>query len=112
MSCCALLQGIFPTQGSNPRLLHPLHPLHWEAGSLPPVPPGTLNSVGVHKPHPQGGMSREDRGRGWRLWPQAEERLDPPKLEEGAKDLPLESLEGGGLLTPGFQTLASGTERE
>ena len=57
-------------------------------------------------------MSREDRGRGWRVWPQAEERLDPPKLEEGAKDLPLESLEGGGLLTPGFQTLASGTERE
>ena len=27
-----LLQGIFPTQGSNPRLLHLLH---WQAGSLP-----------------------------------------------------------------------------
>ena len=33
----ALLQGIFPTQGSNLRLLHLLH---WQAGSLPLVPPG------------------------------------------------------------------------
>ena len=32
-----LLQGIFPTQGSNPRLLHLLH---WQAGSLPQAPPG------------------------------------------------------------------------
>ena len=32
-----LLQGIFPTQRSNPRLLHLLH---WQAGSLPPAPPG------------------------------------------------------------------------
>ena len=31
-SDCALLQGIFPTQGSNPCLLHLLH---WQAGSLP-----------------------------------------------------------------------------
>ena len=29
VGCHALLQGIFPTQGSNPRLLH------WKAGSLP-----------------------------------------------------------------------------
>ena len=29
-----LLQGIFPTQGSN------LHLLHWQAGSLPLAPPG------------------------------------------------------------------------
>ena len=28
----ALLQGIFPTQGSNPHLLHLLH---WQVGSLP-----------------------------------------------------------------------------
>ena len=35
--CHALLQGIFPTQGLN---LHPLHLLHWQAGSLPLVPPG------------------------------------------------------------------------
>ena len=32
----ALLQGIFPTQGSNSRLSL----LHWQAGSLLPVPPG------------------------------------------------------------------------
>ena len=37
-----LLQGIFPTQGLNPHLLHLLH---WQAGSLPLVPPGpeTIN---------------------------------------------------------------------
>ena len=33
----ALLQGIFPTQGSNPRLLRLLH---WQVGSLPLAPPG------------------------------------------------------------------------
>ena len=32
-----LLQGIFPTQGLNP---HFLCLLHWQAGSLPLVPPG------------------------------------------------------------------------
>ena len=37
MGCHALLQGIFPTQGSNPRLLHFLH---WQEGSLPLAPPG------------------------------------------------------------------------
>ena len=35
--CCAHLQGIFPTHGSNPRLLCLLH---WQAGSLPLTPPG------------------------------------------------------------------------
>ena len=33
----SLLQGIFPTQGLNPCLWHLLH---WQAGSLPLVPPG------------------------------------------------------------------------
>ena len=33
----ALLQGMFPTQGSNPCLLCRLH---WQVGSLPSVPPG------------------------------------------------------------------------
>ena len=37
-----LLQGIFPTQRSN---LHFLCRLHWQAGSLPLVPPGKLNSL-------------------------------------------------------------------
>ena len=37
MSCYFLLQGISPTQELNPHLLHLLH---WQAGSLPLVPPG------------------------------------------------------------------------
>ena len=37
VGCHALLQGIFPSQGWNPRLLHLLH---WQAGSLPLAPPG------------------------------------------------------------------------
>ena len=37
VDCHALLQRIFPTDGSNPRLLCLLH---WQAGSLPLVPPG------------------------------------------------------------------------
>jgi len=36
VGCHALLQGIFLTQGSNPSLMH------WQADSLPPVPPGKL----------------------------------------------------------------------
>ena len=37
VGCHALLQGIFPTQGSNPCLRHLLH---WQVDSLPPAPPG------------------------------------------------------------------------
>ena len=37
MGCHALLQGIFLTQGSNPHLLCLLH---WQACSLPRIPPG------------------------------------------------------------------------
>ena len=37
VDCHALLQGIFLIQGSNP---HHLHLLHWQADSLPLVPPG------------------------------------------------------------------------
>ena len=37
MGCHALLQEIFLTQGSNPRLLCLLH---WQVGSLPLAPPG------------------------------------------------------------------------
>ena len=36
VGCHFLLQGIFPTQGSNPCLLSLLH---WQAGSLPLAPP-------------------------------------------------------------------------
>ena len=35
VGCRAYLQGIFPTQGSNPCLIRLLH---WQEGSLPPVP--------------------------------------------------------------------------
>ena len=44
MSCHALLQGIFPTQGSNLQLLHLLHLLLWQADSLPLAPPRKPNS--------------------------------------------------------------------
>ena len=37
MGCHAFLQGIFPTQLSNP---HFLYLLHWQAGSILLVPPG------------------------------------------------------------------------
>ena len=43
VGCRALLQGIFPTQGSNPCLLHLLH---WQAGSLPLEPPGKPRIAG------------------------------------------------------------------
>ena len=39
VGCHALLQGIFPTQGSNPCLLCLLH---WQEGSLPLAPPGKI----------------------------------------------------------------------
>ena len=39
VSCHAFLQGIFPTQVSNPHLLCLLH---WQVGSLPLGPPGKL----------------------------------------------------------------------
>ena len=34
VGCHSLLQGIFPTQGSNPGLLY------WQADTLPSEPPG------------------------------------------------------------------------
>ena len=37
VGCHVLLQGIFLTQGLNQHLLYLLH---WQVGSLPPVPPG------------------------------------------------------------------------
>ena len=44
VSCHALLQGIFPTQGSNSCLLCVLH---WPAGSLPLVLPRKLSGVQI-----------------------------------------------------------------
>ena len=37
VGCHFLLQGIVPTQGSNPGLLHLMH---WQVSALPLVPPG------------------------------------------------------------------------
>ena len=42
VGCHVLIQGIFPTQGSNPCLLCLLH---WQMGFLPPVPPGKPNII-------------------------------------------------------------------
>ena len=42
LGCHVLLQGIFPTQGLGPCLLHLLY---WQAGSLPLVPPGKPKNV-------------------------------------------------------------------
>ena len=51
VGCCSLLQGIFPTQGSNPRLLCLLR---WQTDSLPAEPLGkpdvikaTVNEVRI-----------------------------------------------------------------
>ena len=38
------LDGIFPTQGSNPNLLNPLH---WQTNSLLLVPPGKPQNISV-----------------------------------------------------------------
>ena len=44
MGCRALFQGTFPTQGSNPHLLHLLH---WQVGSLRLVPKEESEKVGL-----------------------------------------------------------------
>ena len=43
VGCHALLQGMFPTQGSNPQRVCLLP---WQAGSLPLVPPGNPRNWG------------------------------------------------------------------
>ena len=42
VGCHALLQGVFPTQGSSPYLLSLLH---WQVSSFPLAPPGSLCSA-------------------------------------------------------------------
>ena len=44
VGCHGLLQGIFPTQGWNPRLLSLLH---WQTGCLPLAPPGSKISLSI-----------------------------------------------------------------
>ena len=55
VGCHFLLQGIFPTQGPNPRLLRLLH---WQADSLPLAPPGKHIWVGHH-------VGKRIRGHSW-----------------------------------------------
>ena len=55
VSCHALLQGVFPTPGSN---VHLLRLLRWQAGSLPLAPPGKPN-IGL------AGMKTASRLRDW-----------------------------------------------
>ena len=44
VDCLALLQEIFPTQGSNPHLLGLLH---WQVGSVPLAPPRYLRPIQI-----------------------------------------------------------------
>ena len=46
VGCHALLQGIFPGQGSNLRLSHLLH---WQAVSLPLAPPVKPNKISIFR---------------------------------------------------------------
>ena len=48
VGCHALLQGIFPTRGSNSRLLYFLH---WQAAALPLVPPGKPGLASLTPPN-------------------------------------------------------------
>ena len=71
VGCHALLQGIFPPQGLNPDLSL----VHWQAGSLPLVPPG----LDLHL-HRQGNCHSElqvDQVRATKSWRcLLEQRLD------------------------------------
>ena len=85
MSCHALLQGIFPTQGSNPRLLCLLHR---HAGSLPSAPPGKPMAALIHD-HKLGSLPQQKRssqGSG--------EQMSEISMLSGLCVLPLEVLEG------------------
>ena len=61
VGCHALFQGIFLNQGSNPCILRLLH---WQAGSLPLVPPGKPQSFVYSGPifqTPNQGISNNHR---------------------------------------------------
>ena len=49
VGCHFLLQGIFPTQGLHPHLLHLLHLLHWQVEYLPLSHLGSQESDALHK---------------------------------------------------------------
>ena len=66
VGCCSLLQGIFPTQGSNLPLLCLLH---WQGASLPLVPLGKLPALagGIFPSEPKGRLEWIKRKK-WRLF--------------------------------------------
>ena len=55
VGCHALLQGVFPTQGSNPHLSHLLP---WQAGSLSLAPPGKCLDI----THRHENIQRHEKG--------------------------------------------------
>ena len=63
VDCQVLLQGIFLIQGSNSSLLCLLH---WQMGSLPPVPPGKSLPASSGWSHFQGPQGTE-QSRTW-IW--------------------------------------------
>ena len=64
VGCHALLQVIFPTQGSNPCLLQLLL---WQAGSLSLVPPGKITTchTGPHRGLTQDKVNKQGQGTGF-----------------------------------------------
>ena len=59
VDCHALLQQIFPTQGSNLCLLRLLH---WQAGSLTLAPPGKVPKSNDWCPHKKRGSETQTEG--------------------------------------------------
>ena len=64
VGCHFLLQGIFPTQGSNLRLLHLLH---WQTGSLSLIPPGEPTTPRVYDGNDQNGNNKNSIN--WKIQP-------------------------------------------
>ena len=66
VGCHALLQGIFPTQGSNPCLLLLLH---WQACSLPLTPTGkSVKQLYSNLKKKRGKFAKRDKHWWWRPW--------------------------------------------
>ena len=78
MGCHALLQGIFPTQGSNPLLLCLLD---WQVDSLPLAPPGFCINYIYLKPRTEKAMAPHSSTLAWKI-PWMEEPGCPGGCEE------------------------------
>ena len=105
VGCHALIQGIFPTQGSNPRLLRLLH---WQADSLPRVPPGPqtrtespassqmqtidLRVISAEEINPESGKAPPPRSPSRRLWAGEQYLQGRDALAHGLRVLAQQSL--------------------